>query len=414
MERIKLTIGVLGMCRSLEHSSPSPAPPLRIAHFGMADLSLSGFVNVGKLEDVLQTLLQRMDAQQARIDQLERQAAQSVSLTSFQSLSHRLESTIDHMNTQFGAIDARLGEMAEEMANVQATLATLPALRATVDAKLDNDAGSRKLDELRTTMLEQFTSVKSDKASKSIVSSLETSQHRLVEEILAMQKMIACKIDRVEVPLLDVASEKLQFLLDFQQTADTRLEKAETDLSTLNRQVAQKESKDTHAKTVLALREELAKKVDGTFIKSEVLSSLHRAEDEVVRLRASEEVLDKLMEDYHAHIERFARSEKVLQEVRHEMTRVSGEYQTLVDEVGHKADFKAIDSIVFENADEIEKIVRTYETKAQQEAKVQSAYLADVRTQLEDMQKYQNTVDAKLQTALRFIDWFMDVKGKPQ
>lgn len=75
--------------------------------------------------------------------------------------------------------------------------------------------------------------------------------------------------------------------------------------------------------------------------------------------------------------------------------------------MGHKADFKSIDSIVFENAEEVEKIMRNYEIKTQHEAKVQSAYMADIRTQLEDMQKYQNTVDAKLQTALRFIDWFM-------
>lgn len=105
----------------------------------------------------------------------------------------------------------------------------------------------------------------------------------------------------------------------------------------------------------------------------------------------------------------FTRTEKVLSEVRTESERVSREYELLVEEVGHKADFKAIDSIVFENADEIEKIIRNYDTKAQHESKIQAAYMADMRTQLEDMQKYQNTVDAKLQTALRFIDWFMSV-----
>jgi hypothetical protein len=31
---------------------------------------------------------------------------------------------------------------------------------------------------------------------------------------------------------------------------------------------------------------------------------LHHAEDEIVRLKASEEALDKLMDDYHEHIEK--------------------------------------------------------------------------------------------------------------
>lgn len=31
---------------------------------------------------------------------------------------------------------------------------------------------------------------------------------------------------------------------------------------------------------------------------------LHQAEDEIVRLKASEEALDKLMDDYHEHIEK--------------------------------------------------------------------------------------------------------------
>src|SRR4051812_24767132 len=103
----------------------------------MSDLSLHGFVNVNKLEDVLQTLLARMDSQQARISDLERASAQSVSLASFSALQSRLESTIEHVNTQFGAIDARLAEMAQEMEGVQVVMKAMPALRAAVDAKVD-------------------------------------------------------------------------------------------------------------------------------------------------------------------------------------------------------------------------------------------------------------------------------------
>lgn len=44
--------------------------------------------------------------------------------------------------------------------------------------------------------------VHSDKASKDKVDSLEDSQHRVLEEVVALQKVLACKVDRVELPLL--------------------------------------------------------------------------------------------------------------------------------------------------------------------------------------------------------------------
>jgi len=81
-------------------------------------------------------------------------------------------------------------------------------------------------------------------------------------------------------------------------------------------------------------------------------------------------------------------------------------------QVGHKADQSSIDRIVFDNSDEIEKIVRSYESKSAHDSKVQAAYLSDVRLQIEEMQSYQNQVDQKLQMALKFIDWFTDVKMK--
>ena len=149
----------------------------------------------------------------------------------------------------------------------------------------------------------------------------------------------------------------------------------------------------------------------------------------------------------------FARMEKTLHEARSEATRVAKECRSLAEEVrralaltltgrsdpqldpvvpfthsfcfalppcsflfrlqvGHKADQSSIDRIVFDNSDEIEKIVRSYESKSAHDSKVQSAYLSDVRLQIEEMQSYQNQVDQKLQMALKFIDWFTDVKMK--
>jgi hypothetical protein len=46
-----------------------------------------------------------------------------------------------------------------------------------------------------------------------IPQSVEDSQHRLLEQVMAFQKMMACKVDRVEIPLLHAAAEKMQSFL---------------------------------------------------------------------------------------------------------------------------------------------------------------------------------------------------------
>jgi len=352
------------------------------------------------------------DAQQARIDQLERSAAASVSVSSFSALTSRMEAAIEHMNSQFGALDRRLGQIDDELASTSEILATLPALRTAVDTKLDTDTWMRRTEEARAHAAEQLALVKNDKAAKAVVASLETSQHRLVEEVLALQKLLACKIDRVEVPLLDVASEKLQFLLDFQAAADARLDKNDSDVAGLQRAVASKESRESAAATAAHLREELAKKVDGQWVREQVLAPLHEAEDAITRLSASEEALDKLLTDYQSHLERFARVERGVGEVRAETARLAAEGKELQQQVARKVEQANIDTLLFSNADEVEQLVLRYEGKAVHEAKVQAAYLSDVRQQLDDMQRYQSAVDAKLQVALKFVDWFTDAKLK--
>ena len=50
--------------------------------------------------------------------------------------------------------------------------------------------------------------------------------------------------------------------------------------------------------------------------------------------------------------------------------------------------------------------------KAEHEAKVQAAYLEDLRQQILALKQYQTAVDKKVGVALRFVDWFADVKLK--
>lgn len=65
------------------------------------------------------------------------------------------------------------------------------------------------------------------RASTQAVASLEDSQHRILDEMVALQQLIACKVDRVEIPLLSAASDKLARAVGFAEEAGPRISKLE-------------------------------------------------------------------------------------------------------------------------------------------------------------------------------------------
>lgn len=73
---------------------------------------------------------------------------------------------------------------------------------------------------------------------------------------------------------------------------------------------------------------------------------------------------------------------------------LAGALEQLVGQ-GHLEDWRRIEE-------------RAARTEAQH--KVISAYLTDVRQQITDIKRYQTGVDKKVGVALRFVDWYSDVK----
>jgi hypothetical protein len=55
-----------------------------------------------------------------------------------------------------------------------------------------------------------------------MISKLGDAQRRLISSVDAMERLLVCKIDRAEVPMLDAATEKMNALLEFRDDASTR------------------------------------------------------------------------------------------------------------------------------------------------------------------------------------------------
>lgn len=380
--------------------------------FIMADLSLSGFVNVGKLENVLAQLMAKMESQQHRIDSLEAQLSSSISLSAFNTYSARMEETITALQSRYDWLEKQTLALQEENVKLTQGYSALKILQHKLDDKIDASVYHEKLEEFHTQLVESLTSLKNDKASKTTVSAIESSQHKLVQEIMAMQKLVACKIDRVEVPLIDAAMEKMNLLLDFQDSASTRIEKLEHDVTSLNKAVEKKESKEAIIQRMQVIHEHLQKKVDTEYLKTHVLTPLSETQDHVAKLSASEETLQKLVEEHHSVASSSSSYYHTLESHSEKLDSISLSILTLKEQLDKKADVKQLDGIILENSTEIENILQLYERKFMQEQKLSAAHLAEIKVTLKNLIQSQTQQEQKLIVALKFIDWFTDVKLK--
>jgi len=80
--------------------------------------------------------------------------------------------------------------------------------------------------------------------------------------------------------------------------------------------------------------------------------------------------------------------------------------------MGHKVDVAEFDSRCGSDVKFCQKLVQDTSSKNEREWKVQAAYLADLRQEITQMKKLQTSTDKKVSVALRFVDWFTDVKLK--
>jgi hypothetical protein len=93
-----------------------------------------------------------------------------------------------------------------------------------------------------------------------VLHEVESSQHRLSEQMVAIQNLLATKVDRVEVPLLKAAADTLRESEDFRHGAQKRLDALESDLAAARRLLANKEDKEHIVQRMQKIAEQLGKK----------------------------------------------------------------------------------------------------------------------------------------------------------
>jgi len=389
-----------------------PMSESKLGHQLSSALSLSGLVNFGKLEDILHSLVGKIDAQQAEITRLQQEVDAKASVRAMQALQRRLDENLEMVERRFSAIEERVSELEELSVNIGVNSRKIKNVESALESRLVSAEFAEFKEQILVTMERELTDIHKEKVGVNVVSSLEDSQHRLFEEVVALQKVLACKVDRVEIPLLDVASEKVKTLLDFRQDFIPRVEKVEQELESTKRALSLKESKEAVVQRMQNIHERLGTKADVTWVKSHIAEPLSHVQDAVSSFRASEEMIEKLLQEQETMMHEISRLSRSLAQRNDDVMNMEHQYQMIMEEMGHKVDVAEFDSRCGSDVKFCQKLVQDTSSKNEREWKVQAAYLADLRQEITQMKKLQTSTDKKVSVALRFVDWFTDVKLK--
>lgn len=92
--------------------------------------------------------------------------------------------------------------------------------------------------------------------------------------------------------------------------------------------------------------------------------------------------------------------------------KMSQQLQGALTEMRARPSLATIQEKLEERDRALSRVLHLAGEKAAEETKVQAAYIAELRAQLLDFTRHQAGIEKKVSIALRFMDWFIDVKCK--
>lgn len=217
----------------------------------MASLSASGLLDYHKLEHLLDHLLRSSTEQQAKIAALELELANRPTKADLQAHQTAITQTVDTLTKRLTDMESRIARIEDLVPTIRQDAASVQTILAAVPA-LATNAGLQQMEQKVTEQLHNtIEGLMADHVSRDCFSQLETSQRRLFEELVALQNMVACKIDRVEVPLLQASADRIKELIQSREEHSKRLQEIDASLARVCVSLEQKEDKET---TVLRMQ----------------------------------------------------------------------------------------------------------------------------------------------------------------
>ncbi len=376
-------------------------------------VSLGGVLDVRQIEGLLNRLFERVERQDAEMRALrvELEAAKPWK-KAYMELQARMLQQSDATDRSLEEVRSRLAGVEAVVPLAKATALEVSDARRVLAQKADGEAVRRMGEETAQVMGESFSKMASGLATAQSHEQLRKSFDGLCKQMSALEGLVSCKVDRSRLPMLDGSLEKVQNFIRGQerhvaafQDAQKRLEEAAAALKALENK---KEDKITMVRRMQQLDKRLKAKLDVKAFEERLAGTLQDVERAAMRgvakeptVRTVKEQCSRMDETLRRLSDAFTADQKVSRGTREEfesqIKRIVGS-QTRVE-----ADGK-------EQAKLYATRIQQLEVRAGETGKRQAALVSDLRRQVLEMKQNQNKLYAQLQIAMRFVNWFTDMK----
>jgi hypothetical protein len=249
-----------------------------------------------------------------------------------------------------------------------------------------------------------------EKASRESVVSLEDSQRRLLEECVALQQLIACKVDRVEIPLLNVAGDKLKRLVTFAEQCGPRLSSLEETAAVTSRLVAGKVDTAAVEERLAYLHEQLRERPEFQWLHAKVLDPLDCVQKDLGGALQAQEDVARALEQVELLTQRVEGARRESAEATGNTTALRRRVEELNAAVTARTSVSDVEALLGDRDRAVEEVLSRQTQRAAADARVQAAAVADLRGELARMRGTQGTLEQRVGVVVKFVDWFTDVK----
>lgn len=376
-----------------------------MSHYPLTRL-LTSIVNLSPLPRNLQ------DAQQAQISRMEADMrANYIHRREFEAQMQALNARVSHMEEAVHRWTSAWQHIEEAANQIDAHAARITELTEASRMKADLSDFAQFKAEMKDLLDERNEILSRDKASAQTVQELEDSQHRILEEVLAMQRVIACKVDRVEIPLLNASAEKLQRAVAFQEQANQRLKALEEAAVTTSQVLAQKEDKEAIVHRMQLIHRELANRPDLSWLNSRVVDPVDVLQKDVAQLLQTQNELEATIVRIDALGRKIETVDQIAEQSAKGFERLERTLRSALEEMRTKPSLQLIQQKFEEQTKAVDTLLRQQNEKTAADLQIQTAYTADLRAQMLTFAKHIAEMEKKLSVALRFVQWFADMKS---
>eukprot|EP00466_Bigelowiella_natans_P016769 jgi/Bigna1/76879/fgenesh1_pg.44_\ len=377
-------------------------------------VSFKGVLDAQKLENLFNRMFQKIEEQDGIIRELRhgltsanawRQAFDSMDVTTrtgFQKLSRAISK-----------IEARLSVLESSIPLTRAHSMEIKACREEVRQKADMEVVEQINRKVTDTFEGKLKSLRSSFTSTHEIAKLEKYHDSLRQQMVAIESMINCKVDKSLLPVLEGSVEKLDTFTTTQQRIDAEIKVLSKRLSTsesiYKSLSSEKEDKLTMVKRMQALDKRMNDKLDQKELEGKIVKMNEMISSNFEQLKLGE---------IQPMFERMVQTQEKLQLQLKEVS-TSINLESKASSAAHNKIFSELETLhsrTTHQSSDISKALtqesrlKILEEQSGTNTKMQSAYISDLIRQMKEVKLSQNQFSQQLHVAMRFVNWFTDVK----